>query len=94
LELKISAVVVDIIKVSIDGGSTEGEDSIDGGSTEGEDTHRPSKRDFYRVEKHTPPAAVCHASAQGLTLNRLLIDLDPPPRSAELASYRIMWRRV
>ena len=54
LELKISAVVVDIIKVSIDGGSTEGEDSIDGGSTEVEDTHRPSKRDFYRVEKHTP----------------------------------------
>ena len=39
----MSAVVVDIITVSIDGGSTEGED-----------THRPSKRDFYRVEKHTP----------------------------------------
>jgi hypothetical protein len=50
----MSVVVVDVIKVSIDGGSTEGEDSIDGGSTEGEDTHRPSKRDFYRVEKHTP----------------------------------------
>lgn len=50
----MSTAVVDVIKVkaSIDGGSTEGEDSIDGGSTEGED--RISKRDFYRVEKHTP----------------------------------------
>ena len=39
--IAMSAVVVDITV------------SIDGGSTEGEDTHRPSKKDFYRVEKHT-----------------------------------------
>ncbi len=34
--------VAAVIKASIDGGSTEGEDSIDGGGV--------SKRDYYRIE--------------------------------------------
>lgn len=52
----MTAAVVDSapsrLRLSIDGGSTEGEDSIDGGSQEGED--RVSKRDFYRIERGAP----------------------------------------